>query len=771
MKNNKKFLMLSLVAFMVVSSMALFAEWQSDNGDGTFKNPPMYADYPDPSMIRVGDTFYLATSTFAQSPGLVICKSKDMVNWEIAGHAISYYPGGGAWDLNGGDKYGNGCFAPSIAYKDGTFYVIVTPNGESTRIYSTKDVSGTWTVANLNKGYFDPALFIDDDGTPYIVWGGAWENSIKMIQLNSTLTATTGSQRTIISYNNIEGSHLSKVNGTYYLFNAVPARSLVCSKATNVWGPYSGTTTLCSAGQGGHQGGIVDLPDGSYWGYLHQDDGAVGRMTRIAPITWQNGWPLFGRSGNTGRVESSYTKPIANQTIKVPATSDEFNSDKLGLQWMWNHNPDNSKWSLTGTALRLQPTRSSTYWMARNTLTQKGQGPTSYGMIKIDTRNMQSDTIGGIGTIGDPHMYIAVKGDTVIMSSEDSVKATQTNVTADTVYLRVNMNFNNKQATFFWGLSEASMTQLGPAVTMTFDWQNGTFQGEQYAILCYSPSGNSGYMDVDWFRMDGKPGENINTPEPTPSPTPNVEPIWTGGPYSLDGSTVYETIPAGIASELGDFSIGCQLNLNTLDTWTRVFDLGMDNNVFMMMTPDSGTTGFPYFAITISGNDGEQGIDSDKALQPGQWQHIAVVKEGVTAIMYIDGEEAGRNSNMTLSPSDMGNTIDNFIGRSQWEQDPYLNAEIDDFRIYNRAISANELAAWVSKETPTPTPIEGLLGDVNEDGTVNIVDALLVAQYYVNTPVTGFNPDNGDVDCSGTINIVDALLIAQYYVKMIDEFC
>ncbi|MGB8451628.1 MAG: family 43 glycosylhydrolase [Anaerocolumna sp.] len=347
----KKAIAFLLILCLSLSQMVFVYAWQSDNEDGTLKNPMLYADYPDPSMIRIGNDFYLASSTFVNVPGLVILKSQDLVNWEIAGHCITSFTGNNACNLQGGVKYGGGCFAPSIAYKNGTFYVVVTINGENTRIYYAKDVAGPWNYNQLSGSYFDPALFIEDDGTPYLAYGGAWQNQISMIQLNSSLSATTGSSRTILSYNNVEGSHIAKHNGKYYLFNAVPAQRLVCSRASNIWGPYGETTTLCTAGKGGHQGGIVDLPDGSYWGYLHQDDGAIGRPTRICPITWQNDWPMFGRPGHIGQVESTYTKPIQNKPIKVPAASDEFNGSTLGFQWMWNHNPDNSKWSLTGSAL------------------------------------------------------------------------------------------------------------------------------------------------------------------------------------------------------------------------------------------------------------------------------------------------------------------------------------------------------------------------------------------------------------------------------------
>ncbi len=522
----KKAMVIIVALCLCLSQMVFAYAWQSDNGDGTFTNPPLFADYPDPSIIRVGSDFYLATSTFAGVPGLVICKSQDLVNWEIAGHCISSYTGN-AYNMQGGTKYGNGCFAPSIAYKNGTFYVVVTPNGENTRIYYAKDVAGPWSCNVLSGSYFDPALFIEDDGTAYIAYGGAWQNQISMIQLNSSLSATTGSSRVILSYNNVEGTHLIKAKGKYYLFNAVPAQKLVCSRSNTLWGPYGETTTLCTAGKGGHQGGIVDLPDGSYWGYVHQDDGAIGRPTRICPITWENDWPKFGRPGYLGQIESKYTKPIQNKPIKVPQASDEFNGNTLGLQWMWNHNPDNTKWSLTGSALRLNATTGKDFWNARNSLTQKGQGLISTGTIKIDCSQMQPGDIAGLGMLGDPRGYIAVTKDPkrIIMSEEESVKATVNNITSNILYFRIEMNFSNKQAKFFWKDDTREWQQLGTTITMGFDWQYGTFQGEQYAILNFNPSGSSGYVDVDWFRLNDEPGPSGNqTPTPLPTPTPTLTP-------------------------------------------------------------------------------------------------------------------------------------------------------------------------------------------------------------------------------------------------------
>jgi lysophospholipase L1-like esterase len=187
----------------------------------------------------------------------------------------------------------------------------------------------------------------------------------------------------------------------------------------------------------------------------------------------------------------------------------------------------------------------------------------------------------------------------------------------------------------------------------------------------------------------------------------NKDPIWSGGPYTLNGSSDYVDIPDGLTGNLGDFSITCWVYLNTLDTWSRIFDFGGDTNVFMMLTPASGDTGYPYFAITTSGNDGEQGLNGNSTLPTGSWQHIAVVKSGNTGILYINTQEVDRNTGITLTPADLGNTTNNYIGRSQWSNDPYLNASIDDFFVYDMALSASEVSALGSNPpqdiTPAPT--------------------------------------------------------------------
>jgi hypothetical protein len=278
----------------------------------------------------------------------------------------------------------------------------------------------------------------------------------------------------------------------------------------------------------------------------------------------------------------------------------------------------------------------------------------------------------------------------------------------------------------------------------------------------------------------------ITTPAPTAVPTigptsgpttaPNPNPVWSGGPYSLNGTSDYVDVTDGITGGLGDFSVACWVNLTAIPNWVRIFDFGASNNVFMMLTPKSANTGYPYFCITTNGNAGEQGINGTSAIPTGSWQHLAITKSGTTGILYINKQEVGRNSSMTLNPSDLGNAANNYIGRSQWTNDPYLSGSVDKFYVYNRALSASEVATLgndvpggTSAPTPEPTPA-GMMGDTNGNGTVDIVDALMIAQYYVGLNPSGFVVANADVNCSGTIDIVDALLVAQYYVGLITSF-
>lgn len=495
--------------------------WQSDNGDGTFTNPILYADYPDPDIICVSNDFYMVSTTFADSPGINVLHSKDMVNWEIVSHCCTNLDWSPLYNMVNGTAYRRGFWASSIRYFNRMFYVLANPVGANGRLYYATNASGPWQYYPLNHPTYDPGLFIDSDGTGYIVCGNT---HLSLLTLNSNYSQVVSEKRSLVDMRGIEGSHMIKGGDYYYLFNADPAVhpfSLMCSRSTNIFGPYETIKSLDDP-SGGHQGGIVELPDGQWYGFVMKDSGAIGRMTYIGPVFWTNNWPVWGTADTPGKIPATARKPIQGEPVCQPATSDEFASPTLGLQWQWNHNPDNSLWSLTERPgfLRLKPTQATNFWYARNTLTQKGQGPWCSGEVKFDLSHLQPGDVCGFGTLGKTNGQIsincisngavALNMNVIAPINLISRILWQTNLASQVfsgteLYLRTEMNFTNDLGLCSYSADGTNWTALGGPFNLSFDWLNGTFQGEKFAIFCFNPGPGDGFVDVDWFHFKDKP--------------------------------------------------------------------------------------------------------------------------------------------------------------------------------------------------------------------------------------------------------------------------
>lgn len=485
-------------------------------------NPIIWADVPDPSVIRVGNTYYMTSTTMHMSPGVPVMKSTDLKNWTLVNYAYSTLASNAQLNLESGQNaYGKGSWASSIRYVDGTYYVSTfSYTTNRTYIYRTRDIeNGSWTVSVLNGLYHDSALFFEN-GRVFLVYG---IDDIKLIELTADATAIKagGINQTIIPkasaiagtnfYVTAEGAHLQKINGRYYVslisWPANSGRSQLIYRADNLTGPYQGRVALQD--QGVAQGNLIDTPSGDWYAFLFKDSGAVGRIPYLVPVRWENGWPVFGVNG---RVPQQLGFTVDNRGLGGVVTSDEFSSSRLPLQWQWNHNPDNSGWSLQARPgfMRLTNTRrDNSFVSTRNTLTQRTFGPQSSARVAMETNGMRDGDYAGLGALQARYGYVGVtqSGGSKSIIMVDSTSGTpqeveRINLNQNRVYLRIDMDFRNQtdQARFYFSLDGSNWRAIGNTLRMTYDLSH--FMGYRFALFNYGTQSTGGYVDFDYYRLE-----------------------------------------------------------------------------------------------------------------------------------------------------------------------------------------------------------------------------------------------------------------------------
>ncbi|MCA1745412.1 MAG: glycoside hydrolase 43 family protein, partial [Bacteroidales bacterium] len=377
-------------------------------------NPLIYADVPDIAMVRVGDTYYMSSTTMHMSPGLPIMKSTDLVNWQLVSYAYDTLTDNEKLRLeNGENAYGAGSWASSIRYHNEVFYVTTfSSTSGKTHVYTATDVeNGPWKASEFSPMLHDHTLFFDDDGRVYMLYGGG---DIRLVELKEDLSGIKpGSVEQVIVENagavaaerlmlHAEGSQLVKHNGQYYLFNITwpenDMRTVIVHRSDQITGPYEGRVALKDRGIA--QGSIIDTPEGDWYAYLFRDYGALGRIPYLVPMVWEDGWPVLGVDG---KVPDHLDLPANRRDWSGIVTSDEFkrtkSDDSLPLAWQWNHNPDDRFWSLNQRKgyLRLTTGRVDTEVLqARNMLTQRAMGPKSSASAKLDVSQMKNGDCAGL---------------------------------------------------------------------------------------------------------------------------------------------------------------------------------------------------------------------------------------------------------------------------------------------------------------------------------------------------------------------------------------
>ncbi len=396
--------------------------WNSDLGDGNYRNPILYADYSDPDAIRVGEDYFMIASSFSNAPGLPLLHSKDLVNWKVVNYIIHEIPEA-RYDQ---PTHGCGVWAPAIRYHKGIYYVCFPMPDEGIYMSTTTDPFGTWSKpVNIRPGagWIDPCPFWDEDGRAYLVAGVAksrigYKSVLHMVEMQPDGMGLIGEEVKIFDGNEngqetIEGPKMYKRNGWYYIF--APAGGVKIGwqtvlRSRNVFGPYEYKIVMRqgdSPVNGPHQGAWVDTVTGEDWFIHFQDVYAAGRITHLQPMSWKEDWPVIGvaKEGNDyGEPVLEYKKPDVGEVHIErcePATSDNFTGNKLGLQWQWNGNQKEGWYELAAESLRLYAMHKNTvYGDMPNLLLQKWPAPEFTCVTKMDLTHLTEKDEAGVISMG-----------------------------------------------------------------------------------------------------------------------------------------------------------------------------------------------------------------------------------------------------------------------------------------------------------------------------------------------------------------------------------
>jgi beta-xylosidase len=498
----------------------------------TAQNPVIYADVPDMSIVRVGDIYYMSSTTMHLSPGLPIMKSRDLINWQIVSYAYEVLGDVDALNLDKGKSaYGNGSWASSLRYHNGTFYVSTfSSTTGQTHIYSTTNIEkGPWKSITFKPSLHDHSLFFDDDGKVYMIYGSG---RIMLAELNDDLSGIKPGTKPHVIIDNAsnvagsnmglpaEGSQMFKIKGKYYLFNISwprgAMRTVIIHRADQLTGPYEGRIALQDKGIA--QGGLVSTPKGEWYAYLFRDFGSVGRIPYLIPVRWQDDWPVLGQDG---KAPDTLSLPASRGLIPGIVASDEFSRRRgeplLPLVWQWNHNPDNELWSFTQRPGYLRLTTGkvdTTVLFAKNTLTQRTFGPECSGVTAIDVSNMKEGDRAGLMLLQKRYGWVGVRivhgVAFIVMEKSQMVSGPETAIPLHQkiVYLKAECDFKNHvdQAYFYYSLDGRSWTRIGSILQMAYTIPH--FMGYRFGLFNYATQTVGGYADFDFFRISNQLSRN-----------------------------------------------------------------------------------------------------------------------------------------------------------------------------------------------------------------------------------------------------------------------
>lgn len=497
---------ISLLAIAATLSLHAQSLTWGDQGNGTYINPVLNADFSDPDVIRVGERYYMVASDF-HFMGMQVLESEDMVNWKYISQIYRQIDEPG-WDAM--QHYAGGSWAPAIRYHKGLFYVYFCTPDEGLYMTTATDAHGPWAPLHLVKRvskWEDPCPFWESDGEDQSSDGQAYlgrsrhrAGPIIVHRMSPDGRELLDDGVTVYTGPVAEGTKFLKRNGYYYLIipeGGVGSGWQTVLRAKNIYGPYEKRVVLekgSTAVNGPHQGALVDTPDGQWWFYHFQQTPVLGRVLHLQPVRWKDDWPLMGVDidGNgIGEPVYVWKKPLDKASDYRLQTTDDF-SGMLGLQWQWNHNPQDDHWSLQERRgwLTLHAMPADSLKNARNSLTQKVVGYHSESTTLLTIKGScyaglfcSGKLFRGIG-ICPQGIFIEAHGERKVIKQGKFTK----------LYLRVTNDSPQNQHQFSYSTDGRHFTPAGEAFSM----RSGYWKGIRVGIFCY---GDNGQADFDFFNQ------------------------------------------------------------------------------------------------------------------------------------------------------------------------------------------------------------------------------------------------------------------------------
>ena len=493
-----------------------------------YYNPILWMDYPDPDVIRVGDTYYMVTTTMHMMPGCPIMKSKDLVNWEMVSYLYEIIEDNPTYRLeNNQNVYGSGQWATSLRFHEGVFYICFDCNDlKKTFIYYSDDIErGEWKRHVLEGIYHDSSLLFDQ-GHLYIIYNGGDimitelepdGSGVKEGGIHQLLFKTPSDQIML----RCEGCHAYKIGDYYYLqfidwpFDRNKRRRQICYRSKELLGEYERKVIL-DDDMGYHncgvaQGAMVDTPSGDWYAVLFQDHGAVGRIPQLVPVTWMDAWPMMGICGIA---PTSLRLALASEEAAPLYGSDEFahSVNQLSHFWQWNHNPDSSRWSFTERPgyLRLKTgSLTDDVLQARNTLTQRTKGPTCSMSVILCTKGLQQGDCAGLIALQSHYGLIGIEVDSegkryIVRKNGAPRKEKQEEIRVmlrqEELFLKVFFDYTDgiDMAEFYYSYDSKEWISVGLPLKLRYTLDH--FMGYRIGLYCYATKASGGYADFRGFR-------------------------------------------------------------------------------------------------------------------------------------------------------------------------------------------------------------------------------------------------------------------------------